>query len=91
MEEDVEERLLKVPECQRLLGLSRSTVMALIARGELPSLTIGRSRRVALSSLTRWLEEREAASRTTSKQKAAPEVEPGTADEGGTHDAAPSG
>jgi excisionase family DNA binding protein len=63
MEEDVDERLLKVSECQHLLGLSRSTVMALIARGDIPSLTIGRSRRVALTSLTRWLEERETANR----------------------------
>ena len=64
MAEDMEERLLKISDCQHLLGLSRSTVMSLIASGELPSLTIGRSRRVALSSLTRWLQEREAANRS---------------------------
>ena len=91
MAEDMEERLLKISDCQHLLGLSRSTVMSLIASGDLPSLTIGRSRRVAQSSLTRWLEEREAASRIVNNSKAVPEIEPGTADEGGTRDAAPSG
>jgi excisionase family DNA binding protein len=88
MEED---RLLKVGEVVGRLGLSRSKVFSLLANGDIPSLTIGRSRRVSRSALARFVEQREADSRPTDiTMKAAPEVEPGTADEGGTYDAAPS-
>ncbi len=60
----MEERLLKISECQRVLGLGRSKVMGLLSSGELPSLTIGRSRRVMVSALSRFIEQREAASRS---------------------------
>lgn len=57
------ERLLTVDEVAERLHLSRSKVWYLVARGDLPSLTIGRSRRVIESALARFIEEREAASR----------------------------
>jgi excisionase family DNA binding protein len=37
------------------LGLSRRTVHRILARGELPSIRIGRRRLVRLSDLRRWL------------------------------------
>jgi excisionase family DNA binding protein len=85
------ERLLTVGEASERLHLSESMVWALLARGDIESLTIGRSRRVSVSALSRFIEQREAASRIVNNRKAAPGVEPGTAEEGGTRDAAPSG
>ena len=86
-----DERLLTVDEVAENLHLSESMVWALVARGDIPSLTIGRTRRISRSALARFVEQREADSRPTDiTMKAAPEVEPGTADEGGTDDAAPS-
>jgi len=61
-----QERLLRIGEVIDRLALSRSTVGALIRSGELPSITIHRTRRVRLSALMRWLDERD----------------PGSADEG---------
>ncbi len=47
--------LLRVEEVARLTALSRTTVFALIARKELPSVVIGRSRRVVAEDLRRWI------------------------------------
>lgn len=46
-------RRLGVPveEAAKLLGCSRSTVYALLERGELGSYTLGRTRRVTVSSI----------------------------------------
>jgi excisionase family DNA binding protein len=40
----------------KLLSISRSRVFELKSNGNLPSLTIGRSRRIRLDELWRWLE-----------------------------------
>ena len=49
---DTNEQLLVTPEeAARRLALGRTTVYELIARGELGSVVIGRSRRVPVSSL----------------------------------------
>ena len=50
--------LLRVEEAARLLGLGRSKVYELVRSGEIPSITIGRSRRVPVNELRRWTEER---------------------------------
>lgn len=52
--------LLKAEEAARLLGLSRSRVYELIASNELPSIMIGRSRRLRRDQLLKWLDERAA-------------------------------
>ncbi len=52
--------LVRVEETARLLGISRSKVYMLIASGELPSVLIGRSRRVPVDALQRWIAERAA-------------------------------
>jgi len=53
------EPILVTPEeAARLLGISRSRVFELLATGELPSLTIGRSRRIPLDLLVAWVRDR---------------------------------
>ena len=84
-----EDRLLKVGEVTERLGLSRSTVMGLLARGEIESLTIGRARRVQLSRLVAWIETR-AESDARRREKAAPDSNSETAHEAGHRAAAHS-
>jgi excisionase family DNA binding protein len=47
--------LLRAHEVARLLGIGRSKTYELIARGELPSLRIGRLVRVPRHALERWI------------------------------------
>ncbi len=47
--------LLRVHEVARLLGIGRSKTYELIARGELPSLRIGRLVRVPRHALEQWI------------------------------------
>lgn len=50
-------RLAYAPaEVAAIVGLSRSKVMALIASGEIPSLKVGRARRVLHSDVVAWLD-----------------------------------
>lgn len=49
-------RLLRIHEVADLLALSRSKTYQLVASGELPSVTIGRSRRVTAAALEQYLE-----------------------------------
>lgn len=56
-----EERLLTVRDLVKRLAVSRSTVMVLLGRGDLPSLTIRRARRVRESALCQYIEARAAA------------------------------
>jgi excisionase family DNA binding protein len=51
--------MLRVGEVARILMISESKVYAMIASGELPSITFGRSRRVKRDTLFSWLAERE--------------------------------
>lgn len=48
--------LVRVEEAARLCDISRSRMYELIAAGEVPSVTIGRSRRVPLDALRTWIE-----------------------------------
>ena len=85
-----QERLLKVSEVTERLGLSRSTVMGLLARGDIESLTIGRARRVRASRLEAWIEAR-AESEARRREKAVPDSNSETAREAGQRVAAHSG
>ena len=51
----MERLLLRPHEAAELLGLCRSTVYELIASGAIPSITIGKSRRVPLEALRAWV------------------------------------
>lgn len=48
--------LLRVDEAAKALGVSRSQVYVLIARGELDAVTIGRSRRVPVDAVQAFIE-----------------------------------
>jgi excisionase family DNA binding protein len=53
------DRILGRPgEIAEMLGSSRSTVYALIAAGELPSIRLGKSIRVPLDRLHEWIEKK---------------------------------
>lgn len=47
--------LLRVDEAAEVLGLSRATIFRLVMRGTLPSIKIGRNRRISVQSLHRWI------------------------------------
>ncbi len=51
----MEPLLLRVEEAAEALGLSRSKVYDLIARGEIPSVRVGTSVRVNSRALDAWL------------------------------------
>jgi excisionase family DNA binding protein len=53
----VHARLLRMAEVAQLTGLSRAKAYAMVAAGELPSLRAGRSVRVPLAALERWIEQ----------------------------------
>ncbi len=52
---DVPRLALTVPEAAARLALGRSTVYELVLSGELPSFKVGRSRRILVADLQRWL------------------------------------
>jgi excisionase family DNA binding protein len=54
----VEKLAVTVTEAAELTSVGRSTGYALVASGEWPSITVGRSRRVPLAALRAWLERR---------------------------------
>ena len=47
--------LLRATEVAALLGLGRSTVFALMASGQLPTVRVGRAVRVPRAGLERWI------------------------------------
>ena len=51
----VEPMLLKPEDAAKVLNLARSTVYKLIGDGTLPSITVGRSRRVPVAALRLWV------------------------------------
>ena len=48
--------LVRVDEAARLCSISRSRMYEMVAAGEVPSLCIGRSRRIPLDGLQAWIE-----------------------------------
>lgn len=64
--EEIGRYLLRPAEAASALGLSRSKVYDLIARDEIPHISIGRSRRVPVDALRKWLADHQspAAART---------------------------
>jgi excisionase family DNA binding protein len=47
--------LVTLPAAARLLGVSRSKLYELVAAGELPTVRIGRSRRIAVADLEEFV------------------------------------
>ena len=48
--------LLRVEEVAEAIGLSRAKVYELLTEGRIPSVKIGRSRRIPVSALKGWIE-----------------------------------
>jgi excisionase family DNA binding protein len=55
MQSDLGSALIGISHLAERLGLSRRTIHRILARGELPSLQIGRRRLIRLSDLRHWL------------------------------------
>jgi len=55
----MERMLLKPVEVAEMLGIAKSRIYEMLAKGELPSLRIGRSVRVPVNALQKWIEARQ--------------------------------
>jgi len=55
----MERMLLKPIEAAELLGIGRTRMYEMLACGEIPSIRIGRSVRVPVGALQRWVDERQ--------------------------------
>ena len=55
----MERLLLKPLEAAQVLGIGRSLMYEMIARGEIPSVRLGRCLRVSKESIEKWIRERE--------------------------------
>ena len=51
--------LLRIPEVAETLGIGRSKIYEIIASGELPTVRVGRAVRISVTTLQKWVEERE--------------------------------
>ena len=51
--------LLRVPEAAEQLGIGRTKIYEMIATGELPTVRFGRAVRISVTTLQKWVEERE--------------------------------
>lgn len=49
--------LVRVEEAARLLSLSRSTVYAMVQKGDIPSVKCGSARRIAVTAIEQWIRE----------------------------------
>jgi excisionase family DNA binding protein len=58
LENAAQVRLLTPEEAARWLGVGRSTLYELLAAGEIPSIRIGRCRRIPSWELRRFIEEK---------------------------------
>ena len=59
-QEDAPQRLLlRIPEVAETLGIGRTKIYELIATGELPTIRVGRAVRISVSTLQKWVENRE--------------------------------
>ena len=56
MQTDIESALIGINHLAERLELSRRTIQRILAKGDLPSLQIGRRRLVKLAELHRWLD-----------------------------------
>ena len=55
-------QLVDIPEVAKRLSVGRTKVYELIKRDGLPSVKLGNATRVSLTSLQKWIEQREQAS-----------------------------
>lgn len=55
MQVDIEAACIGINHLAENLGLSRRTIHRILARGELPSIQIGRRRMIRVAEVRRWL------------------------------------
>jgi excisionase family DNA binding protein len=55
---EISKKLLTINEAASALGLGRSLIYTLVAKGELKSIKIGRARRIPLSAIDEFIEQR---------------------------------
>jgi excisionase family DNA binding protein len=65
----MEKLLLRINETAQLIGLGKSKTYDLIARGELPSIRIGKSVRVPAEKLREWVNSRLASIEKNDEEK----------------------
>jgi excisionase family DNA binding protein len=51
--------LLHIPEVAEILGIGRTKIYEMIATGELPTVRFGRAVRISVTTLQKWVEDRE--------------------------------
>ena len=51
--------LLKISEAGEMIGVGRSRMYEMVYTGEIPSIRIGKSIRIPVDALRKWVEERE--------------------------------
>jgi excisionase family DNA binding protein len=51
----MQRKLLTVAEAAIILGVSRAHLYGVVMRGEIPSVKIGRARRIAVAVLDEWI------------------------------------
>ncbi len=61
--------LLTIPETATALSLSRTTVYELVRDGKLATVTVGRSRRVRVAALERFIDQHECYAGTRRRRK----------------------
>ncbi len=61
----MEKLLIRVTEAAEMASVGRATAYELVAKGEWPSVTIGRSVRVPLQDLRDWVERRKRPARSS--------------------------
>jgi excisionase family DNA binding protein len=67
--ESAERILLRVTEAADLVGLSRSTIYNLVTSGQLDTVRVGRTIRVPVSALEKWVEQKRGATGLTSDER----------------------
>ncbi len=63
----MEKLLLRVAEAAELASVGRATAYELVAKGEWPSVVVGRSVRVPLQDLRDWIDQRKRPARQCSR------------------------
>ena len=51
--------LLRISEVAEALGIGRTKIYEMIATGELPTVRVGRAVRISVTTLQKWVEQRE--------------------------------
>lgn len=68
MTQNAEPLLLRMEEVAQALNIGRSHAYALVLAGTIPSIRLGRSRRVPLAALERWIADQAAGSGTPDRR-----------------------